>query len=160
MKGGIFKRSECCDGIGCECPVCLEVKPLMRLNCDHYVCLDDIRRIINSNPLRLQRCPICRTLITSYGCNGNITNVENNIIPSEDEDTENEQLTITRPYVETDDELIRPRPRQIPGPYVDTDEEIYHNRGGKRRKTRKRKKTKTKTKKTRKTKKRRKIKKQ
>ena len=77
MKGGVFNRPECCNQ-PCECPVCLENKPLMRLNCNHYVCLEDIQNIINSNPRRLQRCPICRQLITDYGCNGNITHVTNN----------------------------------------------------------------------------------
>ena len=74
MKGGIFNRPECCNQ-PCECPVCLENKPLMRLNCNHYVCLEDIQHIINSNPRRLQKCPICRELINNYGCNGNIINV-------------------------------------------------------------------------------------
>lgn len=89
MKGGVFDRPECCNQT-CECPVCLENKHLMRLNCNHYVCLDDIQRIINSNPRRLQKCPICRVLINNYGCNGNIINVANNqnlqpnIIPYED----------------------------------------------------------------------------
>jgi hypothetical protein len=87
MKGGIFNRPECCNQ-PCECPVCLENKPLMRLNCNHYVCLEDIQHIINSNPRRLQKCPICRELINNYGCNGNITNVPNNqqpnIIPYEE----------------------------------------------------------------------------
>ena len=77
MKGGIYERPECCNQ-PCECPVCLENKPLMRLNCGHYVCLEDIQRIINSNPRRLQRCPICRDRIDNYGCNGNIINVGNN----------------------------------------------------------------------------------
>ncbi len=77
MKGGIFNRSECCNQ-PCECPVCLENKPLMRLNCNHYVCLEDIQYIISSNPRRLQKCPICRELINNYGCNGNIINVGNN----------------------------------------------------------------------------------
>jgi hypothetical protein len=74
MKGGVFDRPECCNNM-CECPVCLENKLLMRLNCNHYVCLDDIQTIIsNVNPLS-RRCPICREPITSYGCNGNIVNV-------------------------------------------------------------------------------------
>jgi len=86
MKGGIFNRPECCNQ-SCECPVCLENKPLMRLNCNHYVCLDDIQSIINSNPRKLQNCPICRVLITNYGCNGNVVNVDNvqNQQPLEDE---------------------------------------------------------------------------
>jgi hypothetical protein len=96
MRGGIFNRSECCD-VPCECPVCLENKTLMRLNCDHYICLEDTQNIIRSNPRRLQKCPICRTLITSYGCNGNIVNVGNqnqnqnqqpNIIPFDESDSE------------------------------------------------------------------------
>ena len=74
MKGGIFNRPECCNQ-PCECPVCLENKHLMRLNCNHYVCLEDIQHIINLNP---PRCPICRELINNYGCNGNIINVGNN----------------------------------------------------------------------------------
>jgi hypothetical protein len=84
MKGGIFDRPECCNQ-PCECPVCLENKPLIKLNCNHYVCLDDIKNIINSNPRRLQICPICRELITSYGCNGNITNIANNQQPNTDD---------------------------------------------------------------------------
>lgn len=97
----IFNRPECCNQ-PCECPVCLEDKPLMRLNCNHYVCLHDIQHIINSNPRRLQNCPICRVLITNYGCNGNIINVGNNqnppphIIPYAEGETDGE---------ETDDEL-------------------------------------------------------
>jgi len=93
MKGGIFNRPECCNQ-NCECPVCLENKPLMRLNCNHYVCLEDIQHIINSNPRRSQKCPICRELIKNYGCNGNIINVPNNeqpnIIPYEDDDTDDD----------------------------------------------------------------------
>ena len=102
MKGGIFNRPECCNQ-PCECPVCLENKPLMRLNCNHYVCLEDIQHIINSNPRRLQKCPICRELINNYGCNGNIINVGNNqnqqpnIIPYEEGETDGE---------ETDDEGV------------------------------------------------------
>jgi hypothetical protein len=63
----------------------------MELNCHHYVCEQDILQIINTTN---RRCPICRTLITSYGCNGNIVNVENNqinqphIIPYENEDAD------------------------------------------------------------------------
>ena len=96
MRGGIFNRPECCNQ-PCECPVCFENKPLMQLNCNHYVCLEDIQHIINSNPRRLQKCPICRASINSYGCNGNITTVTNNqlqqpnIIPYEEgEETDNE----------------------------------------------------------------------
>jgi len=55
--------------------VCLENKVLMRLNCNHYICLEDIQTIIgNVNPV-LRRCPICRVSITNYGCNGNIINL-------------------------------------------------------------------------------------
>lgn len=79
MKGGIFNRPECCNQ-PCECPVFLENRPLMRLNCNHYV--NDIQNIINSNPRRFQRCPICRVLITNYECNGNIVNVVNNQGPN------------------------------------------------------------------------------
>jgi hypothetical protein len=102
MKGGIFNRPECCNQ-SCNCPVCLENKPLMRLNCDHYVCLEDIQDIINLNPRRLQKCPICRELINNYGCNDNIINVANNqepnIIPYEEYE---EGLTDGE---ETDDEI-------------------------------------------------------
>ena len=84
---------ECCNQ-PCDCPVCLENKPLMRWNCNHYICLDDIQYIINSNPRILQKCPICRVLINNYGCNGNITNVPNNqqsnIIPYEEGETYDE----------------------------------------------------------------------
>ena len=107
MKGGIFNRPECCNQ-NCECPVCLEDKPLMRLNCNHYVCLQDIQHIINSNPRRLQKCPICRELINNYGCNGNIINVDNNnqnqqpnIIPYEEDETDDEGY-------ETDDTVLLP----------------------------------------------------
>jgi hypothetical protein len=68
----------------------------MRLNCNHYVCVEDIQHIINSNPRMLQKCPICRALITNYGCNGNIVNVGNNqnqlpnIIPYEEGETDDE----------------------------------------------------------------------
>ena len=114
MKGGIFNRHECCNQ-PCECPVCLEYKPLMRLNCNHYVCLDDIQHIINSNPRRLQKCPICRVLITNYGCNGNIINVGNNqnlpphIIPYAEGEIDGEETdddTYVNPNVNvvTDDE--------------------------------------------------------
>lgn len=75
MKGGVFNRPECCNQ-PCECPVCFEEKPLMRLNCNHYVCLEDIEHILNLSPRSLQKCPICRKLIDSYGCNGNIINVQ------------------------------------------------------------------------------------
>jgi hypothetical protein len=77
MKGGIYNRPECCNQ-PCECPVCFESKPLMCLNCNHYICLEDILYIINTNPRRLQKCPICRVLIDSYGCNENIVNVHDN----------------------------------------------------------------------------------
>jgi hypothetical protein len=99
MKGGIFNRPECCNQ-PCECPVCHEDKPLMRLNpCNHYVCLEDIQQIIQHNP-RTPRCPICRALINNYGCNGNIINVPNNqpnIIPYDEGETDGE---------ETDDDEI------------------------------------------------------
>ena len=110
MKGGIFNRPECCNQ-PCECPVCLENKPLMRLNCNHYVCLEDIQHIINSNPRRLQKCPICRVLITNYGCNGNIINVGNNqnqqphIIPYEEgEETDDEIYINPNVNIVSDDE--------------------------------------------------------
>ena len=92
MKGGIFNRPECCNN-PCECPICFEVKTLKRLNCDHYICQTDINHIL-ALPRRNQTCPICRKPITSYGCNGIITNVgimanyqQPNIFNS-DEDTE------------------------------------------------------------------------
>lgn len=90
MEDGIYNRPYCCNN-NCQCPVCLENKTLMELNCHHYVCEQDILQIINTNN---RRCPICRTLITSYGCNGNIVNVANNqinqphIIPYENEDAD------------------------------------------------------------------------
>ena len=68
MTDSVFNRPECCNG-NCECPVCLENKPLMRLNCNHYICLDDIKNLLKTG----SRCPICRVKITSYGCNGNNT---------------------------------------------------------------------------------------
>jgi hypothetical protein len=71
MSENIYNNPECCTG-ACKCPICLETKPLMELNCHHYVCEQDILEIINSNN---RTCPICRTLITSYGCNGNYNNV-------------------------------------------------------------------------------------
>lgn len=126
---GVFNRPECCNQ-PCECPVCLENKPLMRLNCNHYVCLEDIQHIININPRRLQRCPICRVLINNYGCNGNIINIENNqppqpnIIPYEEGQTDGEETdNETNLNVVTDDEGY------------ETDE-LY---GGKRKRKRKRK---------------------
>jgi hypothetical protein len=107
MKGGIFNRPECCNQ-PCECPVCFEDKPLMRLNCNHYVCLEDIQRIIHDNPRRRQVCPICRVLINNYGCNGNIINVPNNqpnIIPYYDEgETDGEETDDDGYNVVSDDE--------------------------------------------------------
>jgi hypothetical protein len=132
MKGGIYNRPECCNQ-NCECPVCLENKPLMRLNCNHYVCLEDIQHIINSNPRRLQKCPICRELINNYGCNGNIINVVNNQIqqpnriPYEEGDADGE---------ETDDEgYVNPNLNVVSDDGYETDE-IY---GGKRKINRTRK---------------------
>jgi len=133
MKGGIFNRPECCNQ-PCECPVCLENKPLMRLNCNHYVCLQDIHQIINSNPRRLQKCPICRELINNYGCNGNIINVPNNqiqhpnIVSDEEGHTDGE---------ETDDEVF-----VFPNLNVVSDEDGYETdriNGGKRKTSRTRK---------------------
>jgi hypothetical protein len=151
MKGGIFNKPECCNQ-PCECPVCLENKPLMRLNCNHYVCLEDIQHIINSNPRRLQKCPICRVLITNYGCNGNITNVPNNqqpnIIPYEEGETDGEETD--------DDTYVAPN---VNANIVSDDEgyetdEIY---GGKRKTNRTRKNKKIKLNKRKKTNRRRKI---
>lgn len=76
MKGGVYNSPECCNQ-PCQCPVCLEDKLLMRLNCNHYVCLDDITGIINRSPSGNRRCPVCRTLMTSYECNGDITHIGN-----------------------------------------------------------------------------------
>lgn len=101
MKGGIFNRAECCNQ-PCECPVCLENKPLMRLNCNHYVCLEDIQQIIDLNPRRLQKCPICRDLITNYGCNGNIINVGNNQNQQSNTNSDDEGETDDEGY-DTDD---------------------------------------------------------
>jgi hypothetical protein len=150
MKGGMFNRPECCNQ-PCECPVCLENKPLMRLNCNHYVCLDDIQHIINSNPRRLQKCPICRVLITNYGCNDNIINIANiannqqlNVIPYEEGLTNGEETD--------DDEYVAPNFSDDEG--YETDE--IH--GGKRKTIRSRKNTKRrKTNRLRKNTKRRKI---
>jgi len=135
MKGGIFNRPECCNQ-NCECPVCLEEKPLMRLNCNHYVCLEDIQHIINSNPNRLPKCPICREVINNYGCNGNIINVANNqnppnIIPYEEGHTDGE---------ETDDDVyINPNVNTNPNVNVVSDDEGYETDeiyGGKRKTSR------------------------
>ena len=151
MKGGIFNRPECCNQ-PCECPVCLENKPLMRLNCNHYVCLDDIQHIINLNPRRLQNCPICRVLITNYGCNGNIINVGNNnpqanVIPYEEGQADGE---------ETDDDMYIPPNLDDEGYETDDTVPLY---GGKRKIKRSRKNTKRrKTKRSRKNAKRRKTK--
>jgi hypothetical protein len=155
MKGGIFNRPECCNQ-PCECPVCLENKPLMRLNCNHYVCLEDIQYIINSKPRRLQKCPICRVLITNYGCNGNITNVPNNqqlnnqqpnIIPYEEGETVGEETH--------DDTYVAPNVNANGYNIVSDDEdEIY---GGKKKTNRTRKNKKIKLNKIKKTNRRRKI---
>ena len=132
MKGGVFNKPECCNQ-NCDCPVCLEEKPLMRLNCNHYVCLEDIQHIINSNPNRLPKCPICREVINNYGCNGNIINVANNqnppnIIPYEEGDTDGE---------ETDDEMyINPNVNAVPDDGGYETDEIH---GGKRKINRTRK---------------------
>lgn len=67
---GIWNRPECCNGNSpCRCPICLENKPLLRLNCGHFFCEDDIRRITRK-ARRLQVCPICNNLILNYGCYG------------------------------------------------------------------------------------------
>jgi hypothetical protein len=133
MKGGVFNRPECCNQ-PCECPVCLENKHLMKLNCNHYVCLDDIQHIINSNPRRLQKCPICRTLIANYGCNGNITNVANNnppnTIPYEENPMNGE---------ETDDDIYVAPNVNVNGYETDGTNPRY---GGKRKRKRSRKSTK------------------
>lgn len=113
MKGGIFNRPECCN-LPCECPICLENKPLMRLNCNHYVCLEDIQHILNSNLRRLQKCPICRVLIDSYGCNGNIINVMNP-----------QQNLISNSGEETDDETYPPPNINANGYNVVSDDEGY-----------------------------------
>ena len=132
MKGGVFNKPECCNQ-NCDCPVCLEEKPLMRLNCNHYVCLEDIQHIINSNPNRLPKCPICREVINNYGCNGNIINVANNqnppnIIPYEEGDTDGE---------ETDDDVyINPNVNVVSDDEGYETDEIY---GGKRKPSRTRK---------------------
>lgn len=97
MKGGIYDQPQCCVS-PCECPVCLENKLLKRLNCNHYICQDDINVILaNRNP-RMRICPICRQRITSYGCSNDITNVSTqpersivNII-SDDEGSDNENV--------------------------------------------------------------------
>lgn len=134
MKGGIFNRTECCNQ-NCECPVCLEDKQLMRLNCNHYVCLEDIQHIINSNPRRLQKCPICRELISNYGCNGNIVNVVNNqrlqpnIIPYEGQSDEEE----------IGDVRVNPNVNIVSDDEGYESDEIY---GGKRKTNRTRKKVK------------------
>ena len=158
MKGGIFNRPECCNQ-PCECPVCLEDKPLMRLNCNHYVCLEDIQHIINSNPRRLQKCPICRELINNYGCNGNIVNVANNqnqqphIIPYEEGETDGEDTDV--------EEYVNPNVNVVSDDEgYDTDAsprgvaDIY---GGKRKTNRTRKHKKRKLNKRKKTTRRRKI---
>ncbi len=137
MKGGIFNRPECCNQ-NCECPVCLENKPLMRLNCNHYVCLDDIQHIIDSNPRRLQKCPICRVLITNYGCNGNIINIANNnqqpnIIPETSGEETDDDNTYVAPNVNSN------------GYNIVSDDEGYETDeiyGGKRKTNRSRKNTK------------------
>jgi len=138
MKGGTFNSPECCVR-PCECPVCLETKILMRLNCNHYVCLDDIQRIINSNSRKLQKCPICRVLITNYGCNGNIVNVDNN----QNEQPSEEEETVT--VYDSDYE------------YEDDDRPMYRNYGGKIKKNYTRKNINTQKRKTRRKKTKRKI---
>lgn len=154
MKGGIFNRPECCNQ-PCECPVCLEDKPLMRLNCNHYVCLKDIQHIINSNPRRLQKCPICRELINNYGCNGNIVNVANNqnqrphIIPYEEGETDDE---------ETGDEVhVNPNVNVVSDDEGYDTDDIIPLYGGRKRKTNRTRKHKRKLNKRKKTTCRRKI---
>ena len=150
MKGGIFNREECCNQ-PCECPVCLETKPLMRLNCNHYVCLEDIQHILASNPRKQQTCPICRVMITSYGCNGAVTNVADNPVPQSNVlENENPPLIINNEYYanryeqergertpddDDDDEYSYQRFAQVSRPAnYDSYDELY---GGNRR-TRKR----------------------
>lgn len=133
MKGGVFDRSECCNE-PCECPVCLENKPLMRLNCNHYVCLEDIQHIIQSNPRRLQKCPICREIINSYGCNGNIINLENNqnqqmqinVIPNEEENNDN----VNPPLIINNDYYFSNSPYNIVSDNENSDDEYSGLYGG------------------------------
>ena len=139
MKGGVFDRPECCNQ-PCQCPVCYENKLLMRLNCNHYICLDDIRQIIDTNRYRRERqiCPMCRTLITSYGCNGNITNVANqqppppNVIPYQEGNTSGE-----------DSDNDSDWGNEYTGPITDDEDNEANVHGGKRKKySRKNRKTK------------------
>jgi hypothetical protein len=97
MKGGIYDQPECCFS-PCECPVCLENKLLKRLNCNHYICQDDINQILSNRNPAMRVCPICRQRITSYGCGNEITNVSNqperryiNVI-SDDEESDEENI--------------------------------------------------------------------
>ena len=74
------------------------------------MCLDDIQRIINSNPRRLQKCPICRVLINSYGCNGNIVNVASNQIGQPNIIITNNEINNPETYIPpiTNDEINNP----------------------------------------------------
>lgn len=68
-----YDNKKCCES-PCECPVCFENKILNRINCGHYVCPECIQGLLRQPPYA-RKCPICRKPMTSYGCNGNITNV-------------------------------------------------------------------------------------
>ena len=44
-----------------ECPICFDNKLLICLNCKHYICAEDLKKILKMNSL----CPICRRNIFS-----------------------------------------------------------------------------------------------
>ncbi len=154
MKGGIYGRPECCYN-PCECPVCMENKLLKRLNCNHYICEDDINAILaNRNP-NLRVCPLCRVRITSYGCGNEIIDASRpttgyyNIIDDEHSDSENNNEQNRNVNIISDDESDmeennRRQNRNIN--IVSDDEDDY--RGGKKLKKRKTNKRKNKPKKT------------
>jgi hypothetical protein len=71
-----FLNPECCNVEGknedqmCECQICRINKKLEELlPCHHYMCYECIQQ------LPTKTCPFCRVQITSYGCNGAMTDM-------------------------------------------------------------------------------------
>lgn len=62
-----YNNPICCDDDGpCECPLCMENKPLKELlPCKHYICIDCARRVAQDG----NTCPMCRQTVTHIGCN-------------------------------------------------------------------------------------------
>lgn len=99
-----MSRTNCCDSRNhdspdCVCDICLEKlnDNVVEVNCGnkhfyHKLCIEGFINAQMDRGITRITCPNCRTVITQYGCNGKIYDVQKYTDPYDIEENEDDEL--------------------------------------------------------------------